>query len=97
MPGPKDAGPDDEAYPNHVVVKRIDFFGPVPLSYSDFLPKGEARWEIIGDTTQYSIDHQKWKPFAQAEDKELAKEYRTFICKIMKLGPRDRPTAKERL
>ena len=32
-----------------------------------------------------------------AEDKELAEEDRTFICKIMKLDPRDRPTAKELL
>ncbi|KAF8864050.1 kinase-like protein [Acephala macrosclerotiorum] len=96
-PDPKDAGPDDEAYPNHVLVKQTAFFGPFPLSYFDFLPKEDERWEFIGDATQYIIDHQKWKPFAKAEDEELAEEDRTFICKIMKLDPRDRPTAQELL
>ncbi|PVH82014.1 putative serine/threonine protein kinase [Cadophora sp. DSE1049] len=96
-PDPKDAGPDDEAYPSHVLVKQIAFFGPFPLSYFDFLPKEDERWEFIGDATLYIIDHQKWKPFAKAEDKELAEEDRTFICKIMKLDPRDRPTANELL
>jgi len=96
-PDPKDAEPDDESYPNHVLVKQIAYFGPFPLSYFDILPEEDERWEFIGDATQYIIDHQKWKPFAQAEDKELAEEDRTFICKIMKLDPRDRPTAKELL
>ncbi|KAH7348527.1 kinase-like domain-containing protein [Rhexocercosporidium sp. MPI-PUGE-AT-0058] len=93
----EDAGPDDESYPNHVQVKQIGFFGPFPLSYFDFLPKEDERWECIGDATQYIINHQKWKPFAKAEDNELAEEDRMFICKIMKLDPRDRPTAKELL
>lgn len=96
-PDPEDAGPDDEAYPTHVLVKQIAFFGPFPVSYFDILPKEDERWEFIGDATQYIIDNQKWKPFAQAEDEELAEEDRTFICKIMKLDPRNRPTAKELL
>ncbi|TVY34706.1 hypothetical protein LSUB1_G005774 [Lachnellula subtilissima] len=96
-PDPKDAQPDDEAYPNHVLVKQIAFFGPFPLTYSDLLPQEDGRWEFVGDATQYIIDKQKWKPFARAEDKELAEEDRTFICRIMKLDPRDRPTARELL
>jgi hypothetical protein len=39
----------------------------------------------------------KWKPFAKAKDKELAKEDRTFVSRIMRMDPRDRPTAKELL
>ncbi|CZT40874.1 related to serine/threonine protein kinase [Rhynchosporium secalis] len=78
-PNPKDAEPDDELYPNHVLAKQIAFFGPIPLSYFAFLPEDDERWEFIGDATQYIIDHKKWKPFAQAEDKELAEEDRTFI------------------
>lgn len=35
--------------------------------------------------------------FSEAEDKELAEEDRTFICKIMKLDPRDRPAVNELL
>ena len=67
------------------------------MSYFDFLPKEDERWESIGDATQCIIDHQKWKPFAKAEDKELAEEDRKFICRVMKLDPRDRTTAKELL
>ncbi|CZS95508.1 uncharacterized protein RAG0_05118 [Rhynchosporium agropyri] len=78
-PDPKDAEPDDELYPNHVLAKQIAFFGPILLSYFAFLPEDDERWEFIGDATQYIIDHKKWKPFAQAEDKELAEEDRTFI------------------
>lgn len=97
-PDPKDADPDDETYPNHVLIKQISYFGPVPLTYFDFLPKDDERWEFIGDATQYIIiDNKKWKPFAMAEDKELSEEDRTFLCKIIKLDPRDRPTAKELL
>jgi casein kinase II subunit alpha len=96
-PDPKDAEPDDDAYPNHILVKQIAYFGPFPRSYFDILPEDDERWEYIGDATQYIIDNQKWKPFAMAEDKELAEEDRTIICKNMKLDPRDRPTAKELL
>jgi casein kinase II subunit alpha len=70
-PDPMDAGPDDEAYPSHVLVKQIAFFGPFPLSYFDFLPNEDERWDFIGDATQYIIHSQKWKPFAKTEDKEL--------------------------
>ncbi|RFU34332.1 hypothetical protein B7463_g2008, partial [Scytalidium lignicola] len=96
-PDPKDAGPDDESYPNHVLVKEIAYFGPVPSSYSEFLPKDSETWELLGDTTQYIIDNKKWKPFAMAEDPELSEEDRAFICRIMKLDPRDRPTARQLL
>ncbi|KAG4434852.1 hypothetical protein IFR05_009646 [Cadophora sp. M221] len=96
-PDPKDAGPDDESYPNHVLVKQIAYFGPLPLSYFDFLPQDDERWEFIGDATQYIIDHQKWKPFVEAEDKELAEDDRRFVRSIMRMNPRDRPTAGELL
>ena len=80
-----------------MLVKQIAYFGPFPVSYFDILPKDDERWEFIGDATQYIIDNQKWKPFAKAEDEELVEEDRTFICKIMKLDPRERPTVKELL
>jgi casein kinase II subunit alpha len=96
-PDPKDAEPDDLTYPNHVFVEQIAYFGPFPLSYFEILPEDDERWEMVGDTTQYIIDNKKWKPFALVEDKELSVEDRTFICRIMKLDPRERPTARELL
>ncbi|KAH8820339.1 kinase-like domain-containing protein [Xylogone sp. PMI_703] len=96
-PDPRDAGPDDETYPNHVFIKQIAYFGPFPSSYFDFLPQDDEAWEWIVDATQYIVLNNKWKPIAMAEDPELSREDRTFICKIMKLDPRERPTAKELL
>lgn len=36
----------------------------------------------------------KRTPFKMASSKEIAKEDREFICKLMQLDPRDRPSAK---
>jgi casein kinase II subunit alpha len=76
------------------LIKQIAHFGLLPLNYLEILPEDDERFVILGDATQYIIDNNKWKPFAQAVDKELAVEDRTFICRIMQLDPRDRPTAK---
>ncbi|EZF20226.1 hypothetical protein H112_05261 [Trichophyton rubrum D6] len=41
-----------------------------------------------------NLSSERRKPFAQAEDEtELSNEIRGFLCRIMKLDPRDRPTA----
>ena len=45
----------------------------------------------------YLEENEPRKPFSMAVDPELTKEDREFICKIMKLDPRDRPTAGELL
>jgi serine/threonine protein kinase len=37
------------------------------------------------------------KPFGYVTDREITKEDKAFILKIMKLDPRDSPTAKELL
>ena len=37
------------------------------------------------------------KPFHLVRDKELSEDDKTFILKIMKLDPRERPTAKQLL
>ena len=37
---------------------------------------------------------EKYTPFALASSEEIEQEDRDFICKLMQLDPRDRPTAK---
>ena len=37
---------------------------------------------------------EKHWPFSMASSREIAKEDREFICKLMQLDPRDRPSAK---
>lgn len=61
------------------------------------MPEEDENWEYLEHATRYIIANEKWKPFAQAVDKELSKEDRAFICRIMKLDPRERPTARELL
>ncbi|KAL9121403.1 MAG: hypothetical protein Q9187_002042 [Circinaria calcarea] len=92
---PKNLKPDDEAYPYHVLLKQANFFGPFPLSYQEIAD--EERLSILTFAMNYLEANEPRKPFSTAEDPELTKEDREFICKIMKLDPRDRPTAEELL
>lgn len=67
----------------------------MPLSFQDIAD--DERLEILTKTIHFISDNNLKKPFYLVADKELSKKDRTFICKIMKLDPRDRPTAKELL
>ncbi|TVY22366.1 Calcium/calmodulin-dependent protein kinase [Lachnellula hyalina] len=55
------------------------------------------RWGVLASATQYIKDNQKQRPFKIIEDDCLTEEDRTFLLKVMKLDPRDRPTARELL
>jgi casein kinase II subunit alpha len=92
---PDDVSIDDEAYPVHVLIKHANYFGPFPLSYQEIAD--DERLGILTLVVNCSVDNEKRKPFSMIEDRELTKEDREFISKIMKLDPRDRPTAKELL
>ena len=78
-----------------MLIKQVSIFGPVPLSYGEIADK--ERLSILTAVINLINEHILQKPFHLSEDTELSKEDRTFICKIMKLDPRDRPTAKELL
>ena len=78
-----------------VLIKQLSIFGPVPLGFQDIAD--DERLEILTQTIHYINDNNLKKPFHLSVDKELSKEDRKFICKIMKLDPRERPTAKELL
>lgn len=86
---------DDEAYPAHVLIKQADYFGPFPPSYQEIAD--EERLTTLTFINNYSTEGGMWKPFQLAEDPELTKPDRDFICKIMRLDPRDRPTADQLL
>ena len=73
----------------------MSIFGPVPLSYGEIAD--DERLGILTAVINLINEHNLQRPFHLSVDKELSKEDRTFICKIMKLDPRDRPTAKELL
>ena len=92
---PDNLKPDDEAYPLQVLIKQANFFGPFPVSYREIAD--DERLDILTAVMDYIQKNEKRKPFSMAEDPELTKEDREFLCRIMKLDPRDRPTARELL
>ena len=92
---PKDVKPDDINYGFWVLVEQVKRFGPVPLSYEEIAD--EDRLGILTMVIDYVNANKLQLPFSMSEDQELTKEDRDFIMRIMKLDPRDRPTAKELL
>lgn len=92
---PKDEEPDQPDYPFWVLAEQVKRFGPVPLSYKEIA--SEERLELLAGVINYVVAAKLHLPFSRSGDEELAEADRDFIVKMMKLDPRDRPTAKELL
>jgi serine/threonine protein kinase len=78
-----------------VLVEQIRRFGPLHERFKEIADA--ERLEICAGAIVYIQENQKWLPFSESEDDELARPDRDFIAKMMKLDPRDRPTARELL
>lgn len=75
------------------VLKRMHrFFGPFPKSIEDF--KNEDATTIINF---FNAEGPPLKPFHRVGPREVPPADLEFILKIMKLDPRDRPTAEQLL
>jgi len=97
-PDPKDAKFDDDTYLVHILIRQLAHFGPVPKSYADLISMEDVEsWGILATANQWVKDNKKARPFHLIQDDCLTEEDREFLLKIMKLDPRDRPTAKELL
>jgi serine/threonine protein kinase len=85
---------DHEEYELKILARQHQFFGPFPLSYKDL-----ADDEMLGVLTYVmnSVPKENMKPFGLAGEREGSKEDKAIVLKIMKLDPRDRPTARELL
>lgn len=68
------------------------FFGPFPLTY-----KSLADSKTLEYLTDIMNSVPQRKPFHMIQDKEFKPEDKEFLLKIMKLDPRDRPTAQHLL
>lgn len=78
----------------HVIVKEVSHFGPIPKSYLELIPEEDAdRWHILGSAVLKMREIGGAKPFYITSDACLTEEDREFLLKVMKLDPRDRPTA----
>lgn len=91
---PKTARYGDEDYNVEVVQSQFRYFGPFPSKIR----------EIVNDETFQSVLYlmhlnppEKMTPFSLVTEREVIKEDKEFILKIMKMDWRDRPTAKELL
>lgn len=93
-PGIEGYNPGDEGY-EFVVFKRVyKFFGPFPTSLKDF---EEDNPDIMTILNFFNDSGPPEKPFHRITTKEIPPADKDFILKIMKLDPRDRPTAQELL
>ena len=86
---------ESDEYPLQVLIKQVSIFGPVPLSYGEIA--NDEKLGVLTAVINLIDEHNLQKPFHLSDDKELLEEDKTFLCKIMTLDPRDRPTAKELL
>ncbi|WPB06585.1 uncharacterized protein RHO25_011242 [Cercospora beticola] len=92
---PPKVSADDAEFPVHVLIQQARYFGPFPLTYKSFLD--EEQEKILAAIHIHIEEQCIRKPFSQVEDEELTPEDKIFLCEIMRLDPRDRPTAKELL
>jgi len=75
-------------------MKHHQYFGPFPLSYREIAD--EDSLTILAHVMN-GVPHEMLKPFQYITEREITKEDKAFVLKIMKLDSRDRPTAKELL
>ncbi|KAI1268129.1 kinase-like protein [Xylariaceae sp. FL1019] len=83
---------DDPMYLPIVLRRMYMFFGPFPTSYNDF--SDPVTMHVINSLNRGPPPQ---KPFELATAKEVPPADMRFILKIMKLDPRDRPTAEQLL
>jgi serine/threonine protein kinase len=84
--------PGSHGYELTVLKRMHRFFGPFPQSYQDF--KDEDTMTIINFINAQGPPP---KPFHRVGPREIPQADMEFLLKIMKLDPRDRPTAEELL
>jgi hypothetical protein len=85
---------DHDEYDIRILMKHHRCFGPFPKSYDEIAD--QERLAVLVWVMQNSPG-ETLKPFHLTTEAEICKEDKEFVLKIMKLDPRDRPTAQELL
>ncbi|MCJ1426505.1 hypothetical protein MMC29_004408 [Sticta canariensis] len=86
---PSNVDPTYSAYYTEVLRRQYKYFGPFPLSYTSLTDD-----DALDKLTTITEKAEKRTPFEMASSQKIMKDDREFICKSMKLDPRDRPSAK---
>jgi casein kinase II subunit alpha len=87
---------DHELYVDKILEKFHRFFGQYPASYLTLPGMNPEVLELLTEI-HTTFPREKRKPFQRISRTEISHGDRDFICKIMKLDPRDRPTVQELL
>ncbi|PSK41789.1 hypothetical protein B9Z65_9175 [Elsinoe australis] len=83
---------DDDEFEFAILKRHHQFLGPFPITYSEIADRDAIALIIHA---MDSIPAEKRKPFHLITEREMTKEDNMFLQRIMKLDPRQRPTAKE--
>jgi len=89
---PRQVAADDPEIAAHVLVEQTRYFGPFPLSYETLLDDEQEK--AVAAIHIYIEQQGLRKPFAQMEDREMTADDKKFLCDVLQIDPRDRPTAK---
>jgi serine/threonine protein kinase len=89
-----DVPADHDDYELKILQRQCEFFGPFPLTYREICP--QEKLDVLAYIMQ-SISPERRKLFSRITEQEISKEDKEFVLKIMKLDPRDRPSAAELL
>lgn len=76
------------------MVRQHQWFGPFPVSYKEIAD--EATQEAILGIMS-AVPPEKLKPFKFVGEIEICDADKQFVLNMMKLDPRERPTARELL
>jgi casein kinase II subunit alpha len=87
---------DHELYVDKILEKFHQYFGPYPATYMTLDGMNPDVLELLTEI-HTTFPPEKRKPFQRVSRTEISHRDRDFICKIMKMDPRDRPTVQQLL
>lgn len=93
-PANEDVGPDSDAYAFTTLKRMYRVFGPFPQTYQDFAEINPNLLPVLNVIHDYGPPE---RPFSLISPMEVSPADKEFILKIMRLDPRDRPTAQQLL
>ena len=78
-------------YELKILMRQFQYFGPFPAKYEEIADEETVAviLYLMDQIPQLKLTH-----FHRTTEREVSKKDKVFICKIMKMDPRDRPSAK---
>ena len=83
-----------DEYGLKILIKHHTYFESFSSSYSNLADQETLEVLLI---IMNSVSSENLRPFSLASQQEISEKDREFVLRIVKLDPRDRPTARELL